>query len=223
MWQKFTERARRVILLAQEEAGRMNSGHVGTEHLLIGLLRENEGIAAKVLARNGITLARVSAEVEAATPREAEAYSGEPGFTRKSSRVFKLAAAEARRLKHDFIGTEHLLLGITREKDGLAAPILRRLGLGLDEARAQVLEFLGPQSNLSPPSETGQAQLSATSFRVAPVVRDALESAAKRSRDAGRDSIEVADILLALCQGEAAEQLRAAGISVEDLRIKLGE
>ena len=146
MWQRFTERARRVILLGQEEAGKMNSGHVGTEHLLLGLVRENEGVAAQVLTKMGVSLSKVRTEIEGEVQPGSDPTSGEPKLTPKAKRVLELAADEARRMRHNYIGTEHLLLALLREKDGLAATVLRRLGLNLEKARAQVMEYLGPDA-----------------------------------------------------------------------------
>jgi ATP-dependent Clp protease ATP-binding subunit ClpC len=146
MWQRFTERARRVILLGQEEAGKMNSGHVGTEHLLLGLVRENEGVAAQVLQKMGVSLPKVRTEIEQEVQPGSDAGGGEPKLTPKAKRVLELAADEARRMRHNYIGTEHLLLALLREKDGLAATVLRRLGLNLEKARTQVMEYLGPDA-----------------------------------------------------------------------------
>jgi ATP-dependent Clp protease ATP-binding subunit ClpC len=147
MWQRFTERARRVILLGQEEATKMQSGHVGTEHLLLGLVRENEGVAAQVLQKMGIALDKVRSEVESqARPEGGPPVAGEPKLTPKAKRVLELAADEARRMRHNYIGTEHLLLALLREKEGLAAIVLRKLGLNLEKARQQVMEYLGPDA-----------------------------------------------------------------------------
>ena len=128
MWQKFTERARRVIILAQEEAGKTGSGHVGTEHLLLGLAsKENEGVAFQVLKQAGVTyentLALIKTEVSSIGKAE------EPKLTPKAKRVLEFAAGEARRMHHNYIGTEHLLLALLREQDGQAAKVLQTLGL----------------------------------------------------------------------------------------------
>ncbi len=146
MWQRFTERARRVILLGQEEASKMNSSHVGTEHLLLGLVRENEGVAAQVLQKMGVSLQRVRQEIEAEVEPSEEGASSEPKLTPRAKRVLELAADEARRMRHNYIGTEHLLLALLREKDGVAASVLRKLGLNLERARNQVMEYLGPEA-----------------------------------------------------------------------------
>jgi ATP-dependent Clp protease ATP-binding subunit ClpC len=157
MWQRFTERARRVILLGQEEAGKMSASHVGTEHLLLGLVRENEGVAAQVLQKMGVNLAKVRAEIESEIEPANEPTAPEPKLTPKAKRVLELAADEARRMRHNYIGTEHLLLALLREKDGLAAKVLRKLGLDLEKARAKVLDYLGPDAAGSSPGSTAGA------------------------------------------------------------------
>ena len=153
MWQRFTERARRAILLAQEEAGKMNSSHVGTEHLLLGLLRENEGVAAQVLLQTGLSLALIREEVEDEIDQNDAPAGSEPKLTPRAKRVLELAADEARQMKHNYIGTEHLLLALIREKDGVAAKVLRKLGLDLEKARQQVREYLGPETKEAIPPE----------------------------------------------------------------------
>src|SRR4028119_601840 len=148
MWQRFTERARRVILLGQEEAGKMGSGHVGTEHLLLGLVSESEGVASQVLQKMGVGLQKVRQEIALEVEASGETSTGtEPKLTPKAKRVLELAADEARRMRHNYIGTEHLLLALLREKDGLAAKVLRKLGLNLEKVRTQVMEYLGPDAS----------------------------------------------------------------------------
>jgi len=159
MWQRFTERARKVILLAQEDAQRMGSGSVDTEHLLLGLIRDQEGVAAQVLDKVGATLEEVKAATEKQiVPSPSAPPSAEPKLTPRAKRVLELAADEARRMKHNYIGTEHLLLGLLREKDGVAAQVLRSFGLTLEKARQEVLDYLGPEgkSPEAPPSEASQ-------------------------------------------------------------------
>ncbi len=141
MWQRFTERARRVILLAQEEAGKLSSPHVGTEHLLLGLVRENEGVAAQVLSKAGVGLDVVRARARAESDWPQQQQQPQPKLTPEAKRVLELADDEARRLSHNYIGTEHLLVALLRERDGLAARILNGLGLDLDKARKQVLSY----------------------------------------------------------------------------------
>src|SRR5205809_8052667 len=139
---KFTERARRVITLAQEEALRFNHNYIGTEHLLLGLVREGEGVAAKVLANLGVELNKVRSAVEFLIGRGDRAVMGEIGLTPRAKKVIELAVDEARRLGHHYIGTEHLLLGLVREGEGIAAGVLESLGVSLDKVRAEVTRIL---------------------------------------------------------------------------------
>jgi len=144
MFGRFTERAQRVIVLAQEEARRLNHDFVGTEHLLLGLIREGQGIAAKALISLGVDLDRVRQEVEKMIPRGEGTPQGEIGFTPRAKKVvLELAAEEARMLGHNYIGTEHILLGLLREGEGVAARVLDNLGADLERVRAQVIQLLG--------------------------------------------------------------------------------
>ncbi len=146
MWQRFTQRARRVILSAQEEAQRMHSDSVGTEHLLLGLAREEEGIAAKVLNECEIWFPLVRVAVEKAVPPRPEKGPSEVKLTPKSKRVLELAADESRRFRHSYIGVEHLLLALLREKDGIAAKILADFGLDLEIVRSRIIGQLASNS-----------------------------------------------------------------------------
>src|SRR5688572_6942612 len=139
---KFTERARKVLQLAQEEAQRFNHNYIGTEHLLLGLVREGEGVAAKVLANLGVELNKVRSAVEFIIGRGDRAVMGEIGLTPRAKKVIELAVDEARRLGHHYIGTEHLLLGLVREGEGIAAGVLESLGVSLDKVRAEVTRIL---------------------------------------------------------------------------------
>src|SRR5437660_1495424 len=139
---KFTERARRVLTLAQEEAQRFNHNYIGTEHLLLGLVREGDGVAAKVLANLGVELNKVRSAVEFIIGRGDRAVMGEIGLTPRAKKVIELAVDEARRLGHHYIGTEHLLLGLVREGEGIAAGVLESLGVSLDKVRAEVTRIL---------------------------------------------------------------------------------
>ena len=139
---KFTERARRVLALAQDEAQRFNHNYIGTEHLLLGLTREADGIAGRVLSHLGVSLPRVRSTIESIIGRGATMVVGEIGLTPRAKRVIELAVDEARRLNHRYIGTEHLLLGLVREGEGIAAGVLASQGLRLDQVRATIIETL---------------------------------------------------------------------------------
>lgn len=154
---KFTERARRVLSLAQEEAQRFNHNYIGTEHLLLGLVREGDGLAAKVLANLGIELNKVRSAVEFIIGRGDRPPTGEVGLTPRAKKVIELAVDEARRLNHHYIGTEHLLLGLVREGEGIAAGVLESLGVNLEKVRAETTRILsqsGPQTHLQARTST---------------------------------------------------------------------
>ena len=146
MFERFTERARRVIILAREEAGRFRHDFVGTEHILLGLIRDGEGIATAVLQRLGLKLETVKTEVERALAGFPKTLTfGEVPFTPQAKRVLELSIEEARQLGHNYIGTEHLLLGLMKEGQSIAAKILESLGARLDEVRQETLALLGDQ------------------------------------------------------------------------------
>jgi ATP-dependent Clp protease ATP-binding subunit ClpC len=146
---KFTERARKVLQLAQEEAQRFNHNYIGTEHLLLGLVREGEGVAAKVLANLGVELNKVRSAVEFIIGRGDRTVTGDIGLTPRAKKVIELSVDEARRLNHHYIGTEHLLLGLVREGEGIAAGVLESLGVSLDKVRSQVIYVLNQSATYS--------------------------------------------------------------------------
>ena len=139
---KFTERARRVLTLAQEEAHRFNHNYIGTEHILLGLVREGDGVAAKVLSNLGVELNKVRSAVEFIIGRGDRTVLGEIGLTPRAKKVIELAVDEARRLGHSYIGTEHLLLGLVREGEGIAAGVLESLGVNIERVRAETSRIL---------------------------------------------------------------------------------
>jgi ATP-dependent Clp protease ATP-binding subunit ClpC len=143
---KFTERARKVLSLAQEEAQRFQHNYIGTEHLLLGLVREGEGVAAKVLTSLDVDLEKVRKAVEDIIGRGDRIVLGEIGLTPRAKKVIELAVDEARRLNHQYIGTEHLLLGLLREGEGIGAGVLESFGLSLQEVRAKTVQVLNEQS-----------------------------------------------------------------------------
>src|SRR3954464_14615885 len=146
---KFTERARKVLQLAQEEAQRFNHNYIGTEHLLLGLVREGDGVAARVLNNLGVELHKVRSAVEFIIGRGDRAVMGEIGLTPRAKKVIELAVDEARRLNHHYIGTEHLLLGLVREGEGIAAGVLESLGVNLEKVRAQVMQVVSQSPSYS--------------------------------------------------------------------------
>jgi ATP-dependent Clp protease ATP-binding subunit ClpA len=147
MFERFTERARRVVVLAQDEAMMLSHNYIGTEHILLGLIHEHDGVAARVIEAAGISLATARTEVETIIGRGGEAPSGHIPFTPRAKKVLELSLREALELKKSYIGTEHLLLGLIREGHGVGAQILERLGPGASALRQQVIE----QARITPP------------------------------------------------------------------------
>lgn len=144
MFNRFTERARKVIILAKEEARRFNHDYIGTEHILLGLIREGEGVAATVLQKMGVSLDNIRLEIEKLVqPGPTTQIMGDIPFTPRAKKALELAAEEARNLGHNYIGTEHLLLGLIREGEGVASQVLLNLGLDLNTVRNEVMELLG--------------------------------------------------------------------------------
>ncbi|HHO81279.1 MAG TPA: AAA family ATPase, partial [Bacillaceae bacterium] len=142
MFGRFTERAQRVLALAQDEAIRLGHSSIGTEHILLGLIREGEGIAARVLKSMGLSLEQIREEVEGLVGRGTERPTSTT-YTPRAKKVIELAFDEARKLGHTYVGTEHILLGLIREGEGVAARVLANLGVSLTKARQQVLQLLG--------------------------------------------------------------------------------
>ena len=145
MFERFTDRARRVVVTAQEEARMLNHTNVGTEHILLGLIHEGEGVAAKALESMGISLDAVRHEVEEIIGRGQEARSGHIPFTPRAKKVLELSLREALQLGHTYIGTEHILLGLIREGDGVAAQVLVKRGADLNRVRQQVIQLISGQ------------------------------------------------------------------------------
>jgi len=144
MFNRFTERARKVIILAKEEARRFNHDYIGTEHILLGLIREGEGVAAAVLQKLGVSLENIRLEIEKLVqPGPTTQIIGDIPFTPRAKKALELAAEEARSLGHNYIGTEHLLLGLIREGEGVASQVLLNLGMDLNTVRNEVMELLG--------------------------------------------------------------------------------
>ena len=161
MFERFTDRARRVVVLAQEEARMLNHNYIGTEHILLGLIHEGEGVAAKALESLGISLEAVRQQVEEIIGQGQQAPSGHIPFTPRAKKVLELSLREAQQLGHNYIGTEHILLGLIREGDGVAAQVLVRLGASLGPVRQQVIELLQAYQ--------GQAQAAKATAAPAPI------------------------------------------------------
>ena len=145
MFERFTDRARRVVVLAQEEARMLNHNYIGTEHILLGLIHEGEGVAAKALESLGISLEGVRSQVEEIIGQGQQAPSGHIPFTPRAKKVLELSLREALQLGHNYIGTEHILLGLVRENEGVAARILLDFDADAEKIRNEIIRMLsGP-------------------------------------------------------------------------------
>ncbi|HWJ66344.1 MAG TPA: ATP-dependent Clp protease ATP-binding subunit [Nocardioides sp.] len=157
MFERFTDRARRVVVLAQEEARMLNHNYIGTEHILLGLIHEGEGVAAKALESLGISLEGVRQQVEEIIGQGQQAPSGHIPFTPRAKKVLELSLREALQLGHTYIGPEHILLGLVRDSEGVAARILARLGAELNRVRQQVIQLLSGYDEGTHPAGTADA------------------------------------------------------------------
>jgi hypothetical protein len=179
MLERFTDQARRVVVLAEEEARMLDHNWIGTEHLLLGVLREGDGVAARALESLGISLEPVREQVEEIIGHVQQHASEHIAFTPRSKKVLELSLRESLRLGHNYVGTEHILLGLIREGDGVAAQVLVRLGAGLNRVRQQVIELVSGQrpqsmrrvSREAAPVVWAQARLDAVEGRLAAVER----------------------------------------------------
>jgi hypothetical protein len=187
MFERFTERARRIVTLAQEEAKRLDHNYVGTEHILLGLISEGEGVAAKVLASTGISLDAARQQVEEIIGRGQVTPSGHIPFTPRAKKVLELSLRESMQLGHNYIGTEHILLGLIREGDGVAAQVLVRLGADQDLLRQRVVLLLhGHQIEESGPDTSDlDAQIEAARIEKEAAVgaRDFEQAASRRNQE----------------------------------------
>ena len=213
MFERFTDRARQTVVLAQEEARRLGHSYIGTEHLLLGLLREGDGVAAQALGRMGISLADVRSDVVRIIGDTSESPSGHIPFTPRSKKVLELSLREAMQFGHNYIGTEHILLGLVREGEGVAAQVLVGRGADLKRVRATVLaelQNIGPGSRGAGPRRTAGGE-------------EALSSAQQL---AGSSAVGSHHLLEALARSEdslASKVLISLGVDADTLAAKIDE
>ena len=223
MWQRFTERARKVVFYAQEEAQKFGEGYVSTEHLLLGLVRESDSVAARVLEKLGVSLNRIRVEVEKQLPRGDARPSQDMTLTPRAKRVIDLAYDEARNLNNNYIGTEHLLLGLIREGDGLAGRVLAKLGVELERARREVMAMQDenraangerPARPVAPPPEDPWDRFETD-------CRDAILRAEDEAVRRGQDLRSPEHLLLGLLADPASDAVRAlVGLGVNPARLR---
>jgi Clp amino terminal domain, pathogenicity island component len=159
MFERFTNRARRVVVLAQEEARLLNHNYIGTEHLLLGLVNEGEGVAARALEALGVSLEAARGEVEQVVGQSQEPPAGHLPFRPRAKKVLELALREARQLRHNYVGTEHILLGLVHEGEGVAAQVLVKLGADLPRVRQQVVQLLAGHAGAQEGAEAVEEDL----------------------------------------------------------------
>ncbi|MHB2021874.1 MAG: ATP-dependent Clp protease ATP-binding subunit [Mycobacteriales bacterium] len=182
MFERFTDRARRVVVLAQEEARMLNHNYIGTEHILLGLIHEGEGVAAKALESLGISLEGVRQQVEEIIGQGQQAPSGHIPFTPRAKKVLELSLREALQLGHNYIGTEHILLGLIREGEGVAAQVLVKLGADLNRVRQQVIQLLSGYQGGKEPAGAGAGEGTPSSSLVLDQFGRNLTQAARESK-----------------------------------------
>ena len=216
MFERFTERARRVIILAREEAGRSGHNHVSSEHLLFGILQDGEGVATVVLQRLGLQIETVQAEVKRALAKlpKTPAYNEIP-FTPQAKRVLELSIAESQQLRHNYIGTEHLLLGLMKDGQSIAAKILESRGVrSLDEIRQVTLVLLAEPASTDLP-------LAFRKLPLTPEARRVLKFSMEEASRLGDELIGAEHLLVGIMKEEAsaaAKKLRSLGVRLEDVR-----
>ena len=210
MFERFTDRARRVVVLAQEEARMLNHNYIGTEHILLGLIHEGEGVASKALEQLGVSLDAVREQVQEIIGQGQQAPTGHIPFTPRAKKVLELSLREALQLGHNYIGTEHILLGLIHEGEGVASKALESLGISLEAVREQVQEIIG-QGQQAP---TGHIPFT-------PRAKKVLELSLREALQLGHNYIGTEHILLGLIregEGVAAQVLIKLGADLNKVR-----
>jgi ATP-dependent Clp protease ATP-binding subunit ClpA len=226
MFERFTDRARRVVVLAQEEARMLNHNYIGTEHILLGLLHEGEGVAASALQSLGISLEEVRSQVEEIIGQGQSEPTGHIPFTPRAKKVLELSLREALQLGHNYIGTEHILLGLIREGEGVGAQVLQKVGADLNRVRQQVIGLLagyaGPGEGESAPAPPVEPE----DFTARVARAEEIEAvAAEVAAEFGHESAEpghhwVAALRLNLRQMEEAIEAYRAKLRWAEQRLK---
>lgn len=223
MLKLFTERARRVMFYAQEEAGRLGENYVSTQHLLLGLVRESDSVAARILERMGISLEAIRSEIEQQVSPGEIREPKEMQLTPRAKRVIDLAYDEARKLNTKYVGTEHLLLGLIREGEGMAGRVLAKLGADLERTRREVRMLLEPQD-----ADGAQPQAHPTSFfnfDTSPAVQQTMQLAHSEALAQGQNVVDVEHVLLGLVRlsdNKIAKIFAQFGIDEQKLKEALG-
>jgi len=226
MWQRFSERARKVVFYAQEEAQNFGEGYVSTEHLLLGLVRESDSVAARVLEKLGVSLNRIRSEVEKQLPRGDARPNQDMTLTPRAKRVIDLAYDEARNLNNNYIGTEHLLLGLIREGDGIAGRVLAKLGIDLSAAQFAVTQLQDPATPKVGPLGFGMMKPEPAGHLMTPSARRAPVHAVAAAHALGEGQISTEHVLLGLIHepdSAASRILHALGIPPAGIKADIEE
>jgi ATP-dependent Clp protease ATP-binding subunit ClpA len=215
MFERFSDRARRVIVLSQEDARLLNHNYIGTEHILLGLVHEDEGLASRALRSLGVTPAAVRRQVEAIIGQGGSPPVAHIPFTPRAKKVLELSLREALQLGHNYIGTEHILLGLVREGEGVACQVLVKLGVSLTTVRARVLQLVadGSGEGAAGPVPTLSPDLVAV-----------LDEARRAAETKGEAEVMPIHLFLAAVEhpdGAAGRMLRVVGVDPEELRRQL--
>jgi ATP-dependent Clp protease ATP-binding subunit ClpC len=217
MFERFSDRARRVIVLSQEEARLLNHNYIGTEHILLGLIAETEGVAARALVSLGVKLDTVRHEVEEIIGQGDSSPSGHIPFTPRAKKVLELSLREAMQLGHNYIGTEHILLGLVREGEGVACQVLVKLGASLPKVRARVVRLL---------DEDGGEATAAPVPRLSSELMAVLDEARRAAEATGAPEVVPIHLFLAAVEhpdGAAGRMLRVVGVDPEELRAQVAD
>lgn len=223
MFERFTDRARRVVVLAQEEARLLHHNYIGTEHVLLALIAEGQGVAAKALASLGVSLEAVRAEIEKIVGPGAETPKGHIPFTPRAKKVLELSLREALQLGHNYIGTEHILLGLIREGRGVAAQVLQKqlekAGPEFGAVREKVMELLSGVAPRQKPESAGPVVHSSSDYHFTERSLRAISFARSEAVKRGKKSIDVQDILRALTREDHAvsKLLAEKGLTADSL------
>ncbi|MGH3679495.1 MAG: Clp protease N-terminal domain-containing protein [Natronosporangium sp.] len=209
MFERFTNRARAIVVYAQDEARLLRHNYIGTEHILLGLLREGEGVAAQSLQGLEISLENVRRQVEEIIGQGGEAPTGHIPFTPRAKKVLELSLREALQLKHNYIGTEHILLGLIREGEGVAAQVLVRLGADLDRVRQQVVRLLGQRAEPGAPDEPVAVR------RRTPAAEHVVAAAERLAGGSPMGSHHLLEALIRSEDSAAAKVFAALGVEAE--------
>jgi hypothetical protein len=218
MFQRFTDRARQVVVLAQEEARRLDHNYVGTEHILLGLISEGGGVAARALESLGIGVVAVRQQVEEIIGQGQQAPSGHIPFTPRAKKVLELSLRESMQLGHTYIGTEHILLGLVREGDGVAAQVLVRLGADLNRVRQQVIQLLAGRAAAEPgPGVDVRPEMAEQRAGIGPDTSD-LDEQIEAARAGKQAAIDAQDFEQAVLLRHRETQLLAAKAARQEQR-----